>query len=217
MAKSRNVSFQDSWQNLNERKVYMWQVTALARGTVANTREHDVALITGFKLHVTMVNHWTVPTTVHMAIISPLKQEGAEFETSKFFKGAGGSTGSSIGIDYNGITTPSFTPSSEELNYLHINTDQYSVIKHWKILLGTQNAGTAAGNFTSGEKSNYRTVKKYIPIYRPVQYTGATTLDCKTPIYFVIYTAPWGSQGTLNTSTNVAHTHIFQTFFKDPK
>lgn len=125
-------------------------------------RTNESVRIKGYRIRFHFVNNLLSPLIVNVAMVIP-RQQTADFKTS-FFRQLGLS---STGPVEKGIDFDSTSLSGIMYATLPINTDEFGVIWHTRFKLGVPS--TSLG-FSSGELKNYRSLYRYIPINRDLQW-----------------------------------------------
>lgn len=197
----------------NSRTLYNKPITVIGQGDARNQRERDICWIKGFRLRMTFHNRTLIPQTCNVAIVCPKDPFPDEnvpslntFNDAEFFSNLGVAARS--GLFANNLL------NSLEWGQLPINTDKHSIIWHTRFKLGVQGTGE---NFSSGELKNYRYLSRYVKVGKKVAYVTSAALSCESPMYLLIWTAPFNEQAGPVTTACMNWTSHIVTYFGDPK
>jgi len=136
-------------------------------------RTNDTVRIRGYRIRFHFVNNLLSPLIVNVAMVVPRNTQ-SDFK-ERFFRQLGLSSSGSAerGLDFDSSALSGISYAT-----LPINTDEFGVIWHTRFKLGVPS--TSLG-FSSGELKNYRSLYRYIPINRDLQYydrnNGTTALE----------------------------------------
>lgn len=198
---------------VNGKTLYLQELTNIPKTTtnLTDERQRHVINMRGAKICFEVLSKWSTtnaPIYFHVAVVSPKGQQVGVTATN-FFRGNGATRG--VDADSN--------LSSLQWNCLPINADNYTVLHHDKMMLGSsESSGT--GEFKDPMRPNYMRYDKWVKINRQIRYMGNASTDCQHPVY-VVYWFDWfgrpgGSSGTALLGDDIAEIsehHV--TYFKE--
>lgn len=151
---------------------YGWEITNIPVTTTGeiDKRDRDMVDLIGFRIEWSLRNAVDQPLIIHMAVVA--KKNATSFSSTNFFRGVGQDRGINFGTSL----------TSLEMNNNSINTDEYVVLLHKRIMLQGVNQ---SASFYQLEGRNYKFIKTYIPIRRQLRY-DSTSL-CNEPIHVCLW------------------------------
>ena len=185
----------------------------------ANTRQRGLVNMRGFKVCMEIVNKSNVPMYLNLAVISPTGKntgfsvnalgQASEAVFAKFFRDQGESN--------DRWKTFSNALSALELRCLPINTDEWTVLKHKRMLLGRQPEEQAGTGTLFTQRANFKTMEFYKKINRQIMYDGSSGPSAEQPVYLVWWADQWGSSaGAIQADIIDWNIRVIK-YFKEPK
>lgn len=154
----------------NTRTLYDNEITALGGGNGEDERHRQLINCKGIEVCYHYYNIGVQPKFVNIAIIAP-KHTTSGVSTADFFRSNSGDRGTNF----------STALSALELHYLPINTDIYTVLRHYRHQVGAQ-ADSPQYNSDTGP-ANFISKKIWLPVNRQLRYDNTLATSCSTPIY----------------------------------
>lgn len=215
--KSRTIYIDNGQQEIRERSIYSYNFNTVPAGDGIDQRERNLIRLQGVAIKWEMRSNSTPPLKVNMAVISP--RAGTEVfanqpqETmTNFFRNRGGST---RGLNFEASGVNANAPLV--MSTFGINIDRWNVLMHKRFTLNP--ISQTSSQFRTERGSNFKTIKKYIPIKRQVRYESGEASSSETPIYFVFWVSPMLTaepQTSLALIQNIMFSRlIVTTYFKD--
>lgn len=195
--------------SVNGSTLYIQELTNIpqtANNTNANERQRHTINMRGAKLCFEVNNTSAVqaPLYFHVAVVG-LKGKSSGVSNAGFFRG----NGAIRNVDADS------TLSALQWNCLPINSDDYTVLHHDKMVIGTAES-SGSGSFKDPLRPSYLNYNKWVSINRQIRYDGASSTDAQHPIYVVYWFDRFGRSGSASATTNIAQVsehHI--TYFKE--
>lgn len=191
--------------------LYTQPINDIVPGTAIDNRLRDIVNLRGFTLHWEMYNlpqtsapsDTQLPVYFHVAILGIKETEGNQVNADKFFRGNNNTRAINFNEDLSAI----------QLDTLSINTDDYFVLYHRRMLIG----GTQDNAQENGSRAQYRRGKKYIKVNRQVRYNTDSQIPTDGRCFLVWY-ADWMTRPGFNAEFQE---YVFSarviTWFKEPK
>lgn len=188
---------------VHTRKLYGFEITDIKRydptaaptssaSHVSNTRLVDQVWVNGFHLQMEVCTVSTLPVWFNYALVQSKNGRPsvtAPADASQPYRV------DNIGLDgflrSNKISRDEnldATLTSMEINHSSISTDQWTVLKRDKILLGPCRSTTDNQIFAyQGMPSGHRFIDTYYPIKKLFAYNDDSDEKCETPVFFVYW------------------------------
>lgn len=150
--RSTNVS-------MSTRTLYQWPLLRITKGDNLDQRERDLIHLTGFRLDMELKGASTKPIYYNIALVYDRRSNDGDntITTADFFHSLGGNARA---LDF-AVGLASF-----EFHRLPLNTDRFTVVKHWRGTL-TQQSGTA---YLTNSGNSWKSLSKWVPLKRKIAY-----------------------------------------------
>lgn len=144
------------------RTQYIHSLLDIPQGTAINQRERNVINMRGIKLCMEIKSLCNEPLYINVAVLAP-KDGVTAVSTNDFFRASGATERAR---DF------SITCNSNEFHCLPINTDRYTILKHKRLRIIPQGAGTTTTVSLNG--FSYANLNWWIPIKRQIRFNADT-------------------------------------------
>ena len=185
----------------------------------ANNRQRGLVNMRGFKVCMEIVNKSAVPMYLNLAVISPtgknngftVNNAGQDSEAifAKFFRDQGTSNDR-----YKNFSS---ALSALELRCLPINTDEWTVLKHKRMLLGRVPEELPGTGTLFTQRANFKTFEFYKRISRQIMYDSGSGTSAEQPVYLVWWADQWGTPGGGAQQDIIDYNLRVIKYFKEPK
>lgn len=196
----REQTFEQTDVGTDTRTLYFNEITLLGGGSGEDERHRQLVNCKGFELAFHYYHTENQPMFLNVAVIAP-KHTAAGVGTVDFFRSPNGDRGENFGIQLSGL----------EMHYYPINTDKYSIIRHYRYQCGPRIDGPQYNSDTGN--ANYISRKFYIPINRQLRYENTIATSCSTPIYLCWWTDRMRTPQTQAAVTGVTSFSFMKTMF----
>lgn len=203
----------------NTRTLYFHRMDAVPFGAnnEIDTRQRNIMWWSGTKLHFEVTNFEAAPLYLNVAILHSRQQQGLAPPLTT-------QTYTTFGDFYRGNASSRSTDFSDSLSALdnrtlNINTDDWVVLKHKRIVVGQ--ATNTVGVYLTGVTKNTMTFKWWVPIKRNLRYEDGDAngyADSNGEGYLVFWADSFNDTAGQTQKTG-AYQFNFKgiTFFKEPK
>lgn len=167
---------------LNTRTLYNVALNDLDRGTALNQRERDHVRFSGVKCCIEYRNASGQPLYLNVAVIGLKATSGNVPDTQNFFRGSTDSR------------TISFSTALTSIQFhcLPINTDDYVIMRHKRMLLASDLQGEGA--YKSDGRA-FGSMEFYVKINRQIRYFPESTVPTDGRIFLVYWADKHGEPG----------------------
>jgi len=188
------------------RTLYNHSALDIPFGTALNQRERNIANVRGIKVCMEVKSLSNEPLYINVAMLAPKDGVNA-VDTNNFFRSSD-DTARARDFDIN--------LNSNEFHCLAINTDKYTILKHKRMRLIPQGAGTTTTVSLTGY--SYMNLNWWIPLKRQIRWNAGTNQPVSGEVQLVY----WADQFHTPTGTTpvIGEFSVMRrcvAYFKEPK
>lgn len=189
------------------RTLYQINLTNITKSIDNNIseRQRDIVNLRGFRLCFDFANISAFPVHVNWVVVYDKRDsDGLQtIDLEDFFRG----NGDQRALDWdNTLTSQQFTRSG-------LNADRFVVLRRKRFLLNAD--GDATGIYSNPSRTNFRTMKVWVPLKRQLRYEDDV---CQTPIKVMYWFDQWQSgSGTTPVAGVMRTMSMCTTYFREPR